>query len=402
MMLGLLFGLPASGQAGPYQFTNIADNGVPVFTGFGRATTINSGGTVAFRANLPGGFLGIFTGNGQMFTTIHTTMDSPLGITGFGLGGPTINSKGTVAFRAILQAGDEGIFTGNGGPLTTIITSNVFDLSDPVINEVGTVAWRARDGFFDGIFTGFAPPVGPPNVARVAGNGDLPPGGLSGFSPIVSIRPSIPEVAFEAEFAAGGDAIFAGAVFPEGTTPLVDTLTILPLTPVPMRPSDFFAPFINDRRTVAFLAEFPGGLAGVFTRSATLEIALIADTSGPFSSFGRTSVAINFNGTVAFEATLAGGGEGIFTGPNPIADMVIATGDPLFGSTVTDLSFRRGLNDAGQLSFFAQLADGREVIVRANPIPEPGTFILFATGILGLIGYTWRRRSRARSKSVAA
>lgn len=59
---------------------------------------------------------------------------------------------------------------------------------------------------------------------------------------------------------------------------------------------------------------------------------------------------------------------GIFGGPDPAADKVIATGDELFRSTVTQLAFHRyGLNDRRQIAFAASLADGRRVVVRAEP-----------------------------------
>jgi hypothetical protein len=91
---------------------------------------------------------------------------------------------------------------------------------------------------------------------------------------------------------------------------------------------------------------------------------------------------VNNHGTVAFQALLRAGGTGIYTGPDPDANRVIATGDPLFGSTVTDIrapfvfgSQGQGLNDAGQLVFDAELADGRIVVARADletPSPSPG------------------------------
>ena len=49
-------------------------------------------------------------------------------------------------------------------------------------------------------------------------------------------------------------------------------------------------------------------------------------------------------------------------------DKVIATGDNLFGSTVTALSMdRESMNDKCQIAFWARLANGTEGIYRAEP-----------------------------------
>jgi hypothetical protein len=93
----------------------------------------------------------------------------------------------------------------------------------------------------------------------------------------------------------------------------------------------------------------------------------IADSSGLFSGFW--SPALNDEGTVAFSASLDTGEIGIFTGPDPIANKVIATGDTLFGSTVTSLQFfNQGLNNLNQLTFSAAFADGGSGIFRADPV----------------------------------
>ena len=109
-------------------------------------------------------------------------------------------------------------------------------------------------------------------------------------------------------------------------------------------------------------------------------LTVVADTSGPFQSFGFffgfTPPALNNNGEVAFFADLDSGGSGIFVGPDPVADRVIGTGDTLDGSTVTNLRFcDEGLNNSGQLAFQATLNDPsvpegvRVAIYRATPTP---------------------------------
>jgi len=119
----------------------------------------------------------------------------------------------------------------------------------------------------------------------------------------------------------------------------------------------------------------------------------IADTRGPFSFLFGPS--INDEGTVAFLAGLDAGGAGIFIGPDVEADRVIATGDRLFGSPVSFVEFGGGqsLNDTGQIAFRAGLADGRVVLVRADPIPEPSSLFLLAVGALALLTGTRVGRS---------
>ncbi len=126
------------------------------------------------------------------------------------------------------------------------------------------------------------------------------------------------------------------------------------------------------------------------------EFSLIAETGGTFTGFSANP-AINNAGTVAFRAGLRAGGNGVFTGADPLANRVIGTGDALFGSAVTGLSFgNEGLNDAGQLAFRASLADGRQVIGRANVIPEPGTLALLAGIAVPGMGVALRRRPTRR------
>jgi hypothetical protein len=80
--------------------------------------------------------------------------------------------------------------------------------------------------------------------------------------------------------------------------------------------------------------------------------------------------------------------ENVASRQSPVPDKVIAIGDPLFGSTVTGfLLDPEGLNDAGQVAFLAQLADGRIAIARADPteVPEPMPLSLRLLGVAGLI-----------------
>lgn len=139
---------------------------------------------------------------------------------------------------------------------------------------------------------------------------------------------------------------------------------------------------------------------------------VVADTCDMlFHSFERPS--LNNLGAVAFFATLEIPGpisfHAIATGGAP-SDIVIRRGDALFGSSVIALNVDvgRSLNNAGQIAFFAELADGRELIVRADPFHEPpppppppppevlsgpSGFVMLAAGLLVIVGAAFTRRS---------
>ncbi|MDF5731530.1 MAG: hypothetical protein PUP92_26875 [Rhizonema sp. PD38] len=106
--------------------------------------------------------------------------------------------------------------------------------------------------------------------------------------------------------------------------------------------------------------------------NASSTLTTIADSSSAFKSF--SNVTINNNGDVAFGATLTTGALNIFTGADSVGNKVIATGEPLFNSTVTNLTFsRKGLNNVGQIVFYAELADGTKGIFLATESADDGS-----------------------------
>jgi len=351
-------GLALPALAANYTFTNIADTGGP-FDSFGFLPSINTAGTVAFDATLDAGGEGIFIGSGGPTTTI---IDNSGQFSFFRP--PTINSGGTVAFGAALDAGGEGIFTGSGGPTTTIADdSGQFAGFDTLsINSAGTVAFWARlDTPNDGIFTGSGG-----STTTIADRSGL----FSQLLPVPSINTG-GTVAFFATLDGGGNGIFTGSGGP--TAAIADD----------SGPFDLFneSPSINTGGTVAFGATLDAGGQGIFTGSGGLT-ATIADDSGPFRGFDWPS--INTAGTVAFYATLDAGGHGVFTGDDAVGDKVIRTGEPLFGSTVTDVGFARGLNDNGDIAFYYQLANGTRGIAVARIIPEPASPTLLLAGLIAM------------------
>jgi len=157
-------------------------------------------------------------------------------------------------------------------------------------------------------------------------------------------------VAFIAQTKTGTQGIYRGSL-----TPLVqDGSSGVSLI--------FARPVINNSGRVAFLASINGGPASIYTTSDGVSFA----RAGQFPN-NNGLFAINDSGKVAY--TLSGG---IYTGVDLVADKVIVPGDSLDGSTLQGaISYMEGLNNSGQVVFFAQLADGRRGIYRADPNRPP-------------------------------
>ena len=114
---------------------------------------------------------------------------------------------------------------------------------------------------------------------------------------------------------------------------------------------------INNSGTVAFVGSTTGTLR-VFTTSDGQSVQTVG--TSPFLG----QLAINDSGTVAFRR-----GNGIYIGRPGAPDLkVIDGGESLDGSTlqIAGLWFE-AINNGGQIAFWANLADGRSGVYRADP-----------------------------------
>lgn len=418
-----------------FNFTQISNNNG--FYNLFVESSINDAGTVTFEAiertceSIGGDCLqigtttppaAIFTGNGDGSTTFIVDRSSYGGFSGYNSAvffSPSTNNAGTTVLAAsaynsgqLIVPGPTAVLSGSGGGSTntvaysstpfsiTLVDPNVpFDVNNlaatgefvsaPTINNAGTVAFVAGQNGETGIYSTSS--GGAITIADTSGPlSNFYVGGLyvtRNANPFSAYTlPTINDsgtVAFNAGLDTGGRGIFTGSG--GDLTTIADTTS--------GRFTYFSSPTLNDSGTVAFNAGLTTGGSSIFT-SSDGNLTTIADTSGSFNSF-ISDVAINEPGNVAFLADLDNGTTGIFTGSDSGFNEVIAVGDTLGGSTVTQLRIsRNGLNDAGQIAFDAVLADGTQRVFRADPIavPESGSSALFALAILGMVGIRWRRR----------
>lgn len=385
--MGMTLSLLAMGDANAYTFSRIFDDSGP-YNSIGNFA-INNQGTVAFRARLDSDQLPllnpfisdsayfrevIFAGNGASLTPIAPNLGK------FEV--QDINDSNTVAFVAQISSPrhpQHAISTSNGSTSTRIATDiaglHLFGdiFGNVAINNYGSVAFKELT------FSGNAGNVATFSLVTSDGVNRTTIADDSGYFKSLNTFDLNNQgtVAFGALLDGGGGGIFTGDG--DAITPIADTNGSF---------KSFGAVSLNDGDNLAFQAFLDDGSTGIFT-SSNGSFTTIADTSGLFSSFSGPT--INNNGAVAFGAQLDTGEYGIFTGADPVADKVIAIGDPLFGSTITSLGFsNKGFNDAGQIAFSAQLADGSTGVFRADPgddgvvldwggtiaKPIPGTFNL--------------------------
>jgi hypothetical protein len=338
-----------------YNFKLIAETG-PQYSGLNVGQAINDLGDVAYEGDLQSGGAGIFVRNDDgTFKIIAITSDV---IKTFVLS-PYMNDSGTVSFGADLTDGARGIFTGDGGNLTRIADTEPYSpfssipmFPAPRVHYDGTVDFTANltsggKGFFVGN-------GGLPSILYVTG------GQFSEFPGSGARQHHGDTVPFRATLQDGTRGAFTGTGGPTTTIATTDTME--------GKFSSFIGVENNDEGEVFFSANLTaGGQIIVTVKDSTLTP--FVDTSGPFSQFFAGQVSLNNEGLIVFAADLTAGGTGMFDGTDPVANKIIATGDELFDSTVASFPGinPKGLNNAGQIVFRADLADGRRVLVRADP-----------------------------------
>ena len=360
-----------------YTYTKITDDapgstlGLTSFLG---PYLINSSGAVAFTASGARGTggVGVYTGSSNGVSTVYVgglTFGSPVVFTATGF-----NDSGTVVYLTEARA----VYTATAGGTPFLVStstptggSGIF----PGINNAGTVAYGGDETNTSILTrTGTAAPQTLVSNTALPGSNALAAPTLTGLS----INNS-GTVAFYALGVAGASCrcgiYTAGPGAPTPVAPLQENL------------SGSVIPQLNDNGAAAFLGTYQS-VKGVFVASNG-QIAAAVDLGTQVVSLGSASnVSLNSKGEVAYWAKfgISPFVEGIFTGPDKVADKVIGTGDPLFGSVVSGIAESqvpgRFLNDNGQVAFSYKLSNGLSGIAVATPIasgtPPPS---LTANGI---------------------
>jgi hypothetical protein len=307
--------------------------------------SVNDDATVAFQATLRSGGSGVFTGDGGAITDLA----GPTLLAGV-TSHPALINSGATCFYGTSLAGADGVFLLREGHLQLIASTRegfaAIGPLGPTMNETGTVAFRAEQtAGVSGIFAGDGDTVSTLADAE---------GGWNEFHglPVIDGRGT---VLFRADRDDGVQGLYAAG---GGTIePVAETGDVF----------EALAPFpsTNEGGTVAFAATLRAGGAGIFTSTDDGPVQLL-DTGHAFESY--RGALINTAGEVVFAGTPRGGSLGLFGGPDPDGDRILALGDALFGSDVTDLAANPvSVNAHGHVAVRCALADGRRFILRADP-----------------------------------
>lgn len=366
-----------------YEFTKIADTSGSLKS-LSFQPAINNQGQVAFHANRLADEC-IYRGDGVSLTEIAKTGGGTF-IKFLGVW-PSINDAGVVAFEAAYAPSGKGIHVGDGSTTTQLAqTSDVYpDISDmPVISNSGRVVYGIK--YSSGDWAIRSSKVGASTIEYAKENS----GGFSGLTPTMPSINSNDEVVFRGY---RGSPIQNGIHVDTGptTVTVTDGMGLI---------NDFGnAPDINSSGQVVFLGGVDG-TPGSFSLyvGGVGETPVLAASKDVYSSSSFSTAEINNNGKIAFTAQVtATGAHGIFTGNDPAQDRVAMLGDPLEGSTITGILMgRNGLNDQGQVAFWAELADGRQGIFVATPVPEPSAMLMLGLGSLTALALFQRQRRIGR------
>lgn len=393
----------------------IAPGGNGTFSGFttlfGTRFSLNNAGQVAILAGISGTSggntdnLGYYRGTGGSLTQMaRLGQPAPGGngtLSGFDdLSAPLLNDSGALAYRANLS-GTSGGSTDNTGIYLSSGTSQIeitrkgqsapdgngtfSQLDGYVLNNAGSVLFRGNltgtsGGSSDnsGLFRGNGG-----GLTQIARRGQVVPGGSGTMSVLQAYQMNdLGTVAFRSDLNGTGGADNQGVYRGNGGS-LTQIVRKGQLAPDGNGTLDNFVSVeINSAGTVGFYATLAGTAqdSGIFrgTGGSLTQIARegqLAPGGNGMLGLVHFAYSMNETGTVAFTAPLTGtsGGttddRGIFASDGIDMVQVVRKGDSISGSTVTAISdtSRASMNNAGQVTYVATLANGNQVVRRWTP-----------------------------------
>ena len=336
---------PALAQFPPYVFTRIADNITnDPNVGGANCVGVNARGLVVLKfAPVGSGTNELWLGDGQTFSKAAAIAGSFCG---------SLNDLDELAY-GVSESGIVKLVRNSNGVITTLARSDLAPYYSgsttylPSLSNSGSAVFQSTGQ--PGPGTGAGIYIGPSGLKVYNASTDIP---LASFT--TSSMNDNEVVVFRGQAADGRMGIYRG-----GDTPLIETGDNTSLGPIGI---GLHRPVINNGGRVAFTGSTPT-VSGVFSTVDGVNVTHLG--SGPE---GTAPISLNDAGVVAYRRT-SDGFDGIFLGRSGTPNhKLITAGDPIDGS-VLQVAFlwEEALNNDGQVAFFAQLANGRRGVYRADP-----------------------------------
>lgn len=299
--------------------------------------SIDEDGMVAFQATLPDGGSGVYVGRAD--DQVDTVVETKDGVLAEITSHPDV-AGGVVCFYARLTTGGSAVACVRDG-MTSVVAEGHGPLG-PTLNGAGVLGFR----------TAYAVCAGDASAVTTVAEMGSAYRAFDGL-PVVDDRGCI---TFRADLVGGGQAIDVG----DGARS-----TRIARTGDEYAELGRFPHSSRDGATVAFVATRPDGRSGVYVvEDGATDV--VVDSSAGFESF--RGALLDSAGRAVFYATPRGGALAVYAGGDS-ADPLLGVGTPLHGSTVAGFALNPvSVNGAGQLAIRVALADGRGMIVRADPL----------------------------------
>jgi hypothetical protein len=400
--LPLALGVSGPARAVGYDFVVIASSqaSAPFHPSLPLVPSIGNDGAVAFLATPRSSTeAAIFTGSRPGRRLADYTRVTPPGSPSVSQIGTSIS--GAVAFSASSVA-SFGVYRASLGVVTPILEGATGSI-EPAVNASGVLAYvdagalriadaqgsttliQKNDTIAGGMVFGILQDPAP----------DINDSGQIAFFADIDFSDPTCDEAFMRTTGGGADVIALGHDdacdwYSSGTVPLA----------------------INGIGQVAYAPELDDAILGTVD-TVFVDSSKVWDARDPAfpPNLNVSDVALNDSGEVAFRVEGAGAA-GVYTGSDPVSDKVLAKGDPLCASTVTNVEFQRyGIDPLGRIALSVSLADGRRLIVRADPVldsggacnvvPEPGPIDAAAAAVAALLCAAGAAHRRATRRSAA-